>query len=88
MIHFHERVGARLTLAKGHVAQQQPSLLEVYFGYPRHVVGAEQCACAEALGVLAARAELNAELQRSGAAAVPQAITGEPETNPSPPSPR
>ena len=38
---------------KGFVAQQQPSQLEVYFGYPRHAVGAEQCACAEALGVLA-----------------------------------
>ena len=35
------------------MAQQQPSQLEVYFGYPRHAVGAEQCACAEALGVLA-----------------------------------
>ena len=60
MLRFHERVGERVVRAHGFVAQRLPMGMMVYFSYPRHLPSAEECACAEALAMVAALPAINA----------------------------
>ena len=63
-----------LVLVQGFVAQRLPDGITAYFGFPKFLAGAEECACAEALGICAARAELSAELLRRGLVTTPDAV--------------